>query len=69
MLPAFQARVGRTVRRLRQVRGLSQLALAERAGVTREYIARLEGGAHDPTLGTLRKLATALGVTPGDLIA
>ena len=47
----------------REKRGMSQAQLAERAGVTREYIARLESGKHDPPLSRVDKLAKALGVT------
>ena len=42
--------------------GLSQAALAAKAGLTREYVNKLEAGRHDPTVGTLQRLATALGV-------
>jgi transcriptional regulator with XRE-family HTH domain len=53
---------------LREERQLSQAALAERVGVSREYIARLETGRHDPPLSTLEKLAKALGVKVGRLL-
>jgi transcriptional regulator with XRE-family HTH domain len=36
--------------------------------VSREYIARIELGQHDPTLSTLEKLAKALGVKVGRLL-
>jgi transcriptional regulator with XRE-family HTH domain len=47
---------------LREKRGMSQRDLAEKSGVSREYIARLETAKQDPTLSTLEKLAKALGV-------
>jgi transcriptional regulator with XRE-family HTH domain len=47
---------------LRTQRGLSQEALAEKAGLSRTYVARLETARQDPTLSTLEKLAKALGV-------
>jgi transcriptional regulator with XRE-family HTH domain len=34
----------------------------QRAGLSREYVARLETGQHNPSLATLQKLAKALGV-------
>jgi transcriptional regulator with XRE-family HTH domain len=58
-------------KRLRQLRDkcrLSQRALAEKAGLSREYLARLETGRQDPTLSTLEKLAKALGVKVGKLL-
>lgn len=54
---------------LRQERELSQEALARKVGVSREYIARLETGKHDPPLSTLEKIAKALGVPVTDLLA
>jgi transcriptional regulator with XRE-family HTH domain len=51
-----------TLRRLRTKRGLSQQTLAEKSGLSREYVARLETGQHNPSLATLQRLATALGV-------
>jgi len=46
----------------------SQVALSKRAGLTKEYIARLELGQHDPSLSTLTKLAKALKVSVGELL-
>ncbi len=45
---------------LRGQRGLTQEMLAKKAGLTREYLARLETGRHDPPLSTLTRLARAL---------
>jgi transcriptional regulator with XRE-family HTH domain len=42
--------------------------LVEVSGASREYIARIELGQHDPTLSTLEKLAKALGVKVGRLL-
>jgi transcriptional regulator with XRE-family HTH domain len=53
--------VGLVCRRLRRQSGLSQRALARKAGVAAATIARIETGATDPTVGTLVRLATAAG--------
>lgn len=53
---------------LRTKWGLSQDALAKKAGISREYLARLEAGQHDPPLSTLTKLAKALRVRVGQLL-
>lgn len=50
------------IRRLREVRGLSQRELAERVGTTQSAIARLEAGNISPSLPTLDRIADALGV-------
>lgn len=57
--------------RLRSVRlrkALTQRQLAERAGINRTTVIRLEGGAEEPFPTTVRKLADALGVEPEDLM-
>lgn len=56
------------LKRLRAERQMSQAGLAKASGVSREYIARLELGRQDPTLGTMQKLAKALKVTVGELV-
>ncbi len=57
-----------TLRTLRARRRLTQAALAERAGVHRVTIARLETGTRRPGLDVLEALATALGVKMADLL-
>ena len=47
---------------------MSQVGLAERAGVGAVLVARLELGQTDPRLTTLRKLAAACKVTLGELV-
>ena len=56
------------LKRLRAEQEISQADLAKASGVSREYIARLELGRQDPTLGTMRKLAKALKVKVGALV-
>jgi transcriptional regulator with XRE-family HTH domain len=54
--------VGKRLKKLREDKGMSQAALAEKADLSRGYLLRLEAGRQDPTLGTLERLAKALGV-------
>jgi transcriptional regulator with XRE-family HTH domain len=54
--------LGQEIRRLREAAAMSQGELAKKAKVSREYLNRLESGKYDPTLGTLTRLARALGV-------
>ena len=56
------------LKRLRAKHDLSQAALAKQAALTKEYIARLELGQHDPSLSTLTKIAKALKVTVAELV-
>lgn len=53
---------------LRAQKGLTQSALAKRAGLTLAYIGRLETGHYDPQLSTLKSLAKALKVTVAELV-
>ncbi len=69
MSPAMSGRFAANLRRLRLVAGLSQEELAFRADIHRTQISFIEGGHRLPRLDTLIKLAGALGVTVGDLVA
>jgi transcriptional regulator with XRE-family HTH domain len=53
---------------LRRERGLTQAALAEKAGIAQPRIAEIEAGDANPRLRTLTRLAVALEVTVGDLL-
>jgi transcriptional regulator with XRE-family HTH domain len=60
--------MGKTLRRLRQSKKLSQAELARRADLTREYVNKIEAGRYDPPLSTINALAKALGVKAGRLL-
>ena len=61
-------RMAKRLKALRAARGWSQAALAERSGVSKVHIARIETEQREPTLGVLEKLAKALKVKVGDLV-
>jgi len=56
------------VRVYRDLRGLTQTALAERSGVNRVQIADIEAKRSKGSIETVRKLAVALGVSMDDLV-
>jgi transcriptional regulator with XRE-family HTH domain len=56
------------IKEKRTASGLTQEALARKAGFSLGYIARLETGRHDPPLSTLIKLAKVLKVKAGELL-
>ncbi|WP_028649609.1 XRE family transcriptional regulator [Nocardiopsis sp. CNT312] len=58
-----------SLRELRTSRGLTGTALAERAGVSRAMVSRIERGDVQPTAVLLGRLAAALGITLSQLIA
>lgn len=51
----------------RELRGMTQAALAEKAGVNRVTVAEIEIGRKHGSVSTLRRLAEALGVGMDDL--
>jgi transcriptional regulator with XRE-family HTH domain len=55
------------LRRARQAAGISQEELAERCEIHRTEVSLLERGGREPRLGTMVKLATALGTDPETL--
>jgi transcriptional regulator with XRE-family HTH domain len=59
---------GQRLRAARYAAGLSQPALAARAGVHPVTISRIERGEMAPSYNCATKLATALGIAPGLLL-
>ncbi len=59
--------IGARVRHLRQKRGLSQEAFAERCDIHRTYIGAIERGEKMMTISTASKLASALGLSLAQL--
>ncbi len=59
---------GRNLYLARQRRGWSGERLAERAGLSRDGVYKLEMGHRTPRLATILALADALGVAPCDLL-
>lgn len=65
----FSAGIGAALRAARTGRGLPVAALAERSGVSRAMIAKIERGGAQPTAALLARLAGALGLTLSELVA
>jgi len=60
-------RFGDRVRALRERLGLSQEALAAKAGIHRTYMGGVERGERNISLKNIIRVAAALGVLPADL--
>lgn len=58
---------GKRIKGLRSDQGLSQAALADRAGVSEEWVRRIERGDGAPSFDTIEAIASSLNVTAGDL--
>ncbi|MDP9476509.1 MAG: helix-turn-helix domain-containing protein [Actinomycetota bacterium] len=65
---ADSAEIGRRVKTMRAERGMKQNHLAQKAGISRGELYRIERGRVFPTMRTLRGLCTALDVSLGDLL-
>ena len=61
--------VARSLRRLRQKRGLSQEELADRAGLNRNYVGMIEREENAPTVDALELLAKALDINAAELLS
>lgn len=55
--------VGSRIRQLRNEQGISQEKFAAKAEIDRTYLAGVEQGKRNPSLKSLEKIVTALGVT------
>jgi len=58
--------IGHHVRRLRRRAGLSSRALGGRTGFSASFISQLENGLVSPSIGSMQKIAAALGVSLGE---
>jgi transcriptional regulator with XRE-family HTH domain len=62
-----EPRVGERIRSLREQAGFSLRSLSERCGLSVNAISLIERGENSPTVSSLHRLATALGVSLMDL--
>jgi transcriptional regulator with XRE-family HTH domain len=65
---AFNTIVGEAIRRARQEHGWTQAFLAEQAGLSPNYIARLERGELGPSLFVATRITEALSMSLDDLV-
>lgn len=66
---SVQHRFGTRIRALRKAAGINQEDLAERCGMFRTYLSRLETGKANPTLTMIEALAGSLHVSIADLFS
>ena len=59
--------IGQNVRSTRKAQGVSQEALADKAGIDRSHMGFIERGKKDIRISTLVKVAGALNVDPAKL--
>ena len=56
-------RIGLRICSLRKLKGMTQEQLADRAGLQRTHVGRIEAGKYAVTLETVQAIAEALGMT------
>ena len=61
--------LGQTVRRLRMATGISQIKLAEKAGLNHNFVGEIERGEKLASVVTIVRLASAFGVNGSELMA
>ena len=54
-------RIGQRIAKLRKEQGMTQAELAERTGIQRAHITRIEAGCYSVGIDLLQKIAEALG--------
>ncbi len=59
---------GKTIRRLRIQKGMSQELLSGFAGIARSHLSMIENAKKSPSLETMCKIALALDMLPSELI-
>lgn len=59
-----QALFGSRIRSIREIANLSRETVAERAGISANYLGEIERGEKWPTLDMIERIATALEVSP-----
>lgn len=67
-LEAFRRALGVRIVTLRREAGFTQTELADRAGISNEFMSRIEHGSGTPSLDTLVRLSDALSVQPCQLL-
>ena len=60
--------LGKIIREKREARHLTQVELAEKASVDRNYIGMVERGERNPSYLSLHKIAKGLGLTINEMI-
>lgn len=60
--------LGKVIRSKRESKGLTQVELAQKSGVDRNYIGMVERGERNPSFLSLQKIALGLGMSVDEMI-
>lgn len=67
-MTAVSKKIGKTIRKIRESKKITQEQLALDAGLNRAYVGYIERGERNPSTETLVKIARALKISPRDLL-
>lgn len=62
------AKLGKNLKRIREVKSMSQGDVMRGMGCSRSFVSNIENGKTNPTLETISKLAKVLGVETTELL-
>jgi transcriptional regulator with XRE-family HTH domain len=68
-LASVQQELGRRIRRERELKAMSQEALAYEAGITPSYVSQIETGKRNPSVAALHGMCRALGLSLSQLFS
>ena len=68
-ITSYEQKLAIAIKHFRKSRGLSQEALAHKAGLDRKTINRIEQGHYAPTMTNFFSISSALEVEPQELLA
>lgn len=63
-LETFYVELGKNIKKQREIANLTQETLAEKAGISQDYLGKIEVNINKPGLKTIFKLAMALEISP-----
>jgi len=64
----FYEKIGKNIKRIREQRHFTQEILADKAGISQDYLGKIEVCINRPGLKTIYKLSKALDVEPSELL-
>lgn len=64
----FYVKIGKNIKALREEKNLTQEQLSEKAGISLDYLGKIEVNINKPGLKTILKLANALNVKPQEIL-
>jgi len=67
-IDVFYENIGKKIKKLREKQHLTQEALAEKSGISQDYLGKIEVCINRPGLKTIYKLSEALNVEPYELL-